>query len=61
MSQATAAKTIDATNKADSSNSPYKVLRRDGGVVDFEPTSGEQQGASEWDSNEEDEDDDDFK
>jgi ribonucleoside-diphosphate reductase alpha chain len=37
MSQATAAKSVDLSSKTEST-SPYKVLRRDGGVVDFEPT-----------------------
>ena len=37
MSQATAAKNVDLSSKTEST-SPYKVLRRDGGVVDFEPT-----------------------
>ena len=42
MTQATAAKAIDALktepSATSSSTSPYKVLRRDGGVADFEPT-----------------------
>lgn len=37
MSQAIAAKVIDAPSKTEST-SPHKVLRRDGSVVDFEPT-----------------------
>jgi ribonucleoside-diphosphate reductase alpha chain len=37
MSQAIAPKSVDLSSKAEST-SPYKVLRRDGGVVDFEPT-----------------------
>jgi ribonucleoside-diphosphate reductase alpha chain len=37
MSQATAANVIDVPSKTES-NSPCKVLRRDGTVVDFEPT-----------------------
>jgi ribonucleoside-diphosphate reductase alpha chain len=37
MSQAIAPKSVDLSSKTEST-SPYKVLRRDGGVVDFEPT-----------------------